>query len=412
MALAHTAIIATKGFQLMVTNSGSSRVPRLLAIVLVLAVSLVFSALPAHADGGAPNLAYVAGTAQGISTIDIGQQKVTGTISVAGDPHSVMLSPDGRFLYVAQPALGRVTMLAARTGASICSANLPGQPALLAFDPTPNANMLYAAGNGAASVSAIDPANCTIKHTFQTGSPVYGLAVVALSSGAAGNNSNQIWVTNTAGVTIFDATGKQLVTIPVQGGPQYLSIPQGTMAYVTTRQGGIDAIDIGSHKVFQLILISGGKYGPMDYDAITGDVYVPDQQHNQLIVLTPLSSGSNPLPPEPNHIYNLGVAPESVAITSDGQLGFVALRGGNVAMIDVPGKQIVNTIFVGGNPHFIITGLYPPVVGTTPQQAATWSTVISILAYVFVIALFIVPILIFRRYSRADPNNNKEKTHV
>ncbi|HCJ33298.1 MAG TPA: hypothetical protein DHV65_03240, partial [Ktedonobacter sp.] len=156
----------------------------------------------------------------------------TGTISVAGDPHSVMLSPDGRFLYVAQPALGRVTMLAARTGASICSANLPGQPALLAFDPTPNANMLYAAGNGAASVSAIDPANCTIKHTFQTGSPVYGLAVVALSSGAAGNNSNQIWVTNTAGVTIFDATGKQLVTIPVQGGPQYLSIPQGTMAYV------------------------------------------------------------------------------------------------------------------------------------------------------------------------------------
>lgn len=386
--------------------------PRLLAIVLVLAVWLAFSALPARADGGAPNLAYVAGTAQGISTIDIGQQKVTGTISVAGDPHSVMLSPDGRFLYVAQPSLGRVTMLAARTGATICSANLPGQPTLLAFDPTPNANMLYAAGNGAASVSAIDPANCTIKHIFQTGSPVYGLAVVALSSGSAGSNSNQIWVTNTAGVTIFDVTGKLLVTIPIPGGPQYLSIPQGTMAYATTRQGGIDAIDIGSHKVFQLILINGGKYGPMDYDAITGEVYVPDQQHNQLVVLTPLSSGGNPLPPEPNHIYKLGVAPESVAITSDGQLGFVALRGGNIAMIDVPGKQIVDTIFVGGNPHFIITGLYPPVVGTTPQQAATWSTVINILAYVFVIALFIVPILIFRRYSRTNAQSNKDKTPV
>lgn len=382
---------------------------RLLAIVLVLAIWLAFSALPARADGGAPNLAYVAGTAQGISTIDIGQQKVTGTISVAGDPHSVMLSPDGRFLYVAQPALGRVTMLAARTGATICSANLPGQPALLAFDPTPNANILYAAGNGAASVSAIDPVNCTIKHTFQTGSPVYGLAVAAISTGQPGS-SNQIWVANTTAVTIFDTTGKQLATIPIPGGPQYLTIPQGTMAYATTRQGGVYALDIGSHKVFPLI--SGGKYGPMDYDAITGDVYVPDQQHNQLVVLTPLSSGGNPLPPEPNHTYKLGVAPESVAITSDGQLGFVALQGGNVAMIDVPGKQVVNTIFVGGNPHFIITGLYPPIVGTTPQQAATWGTVINILAYVFVAALFIVPILIFRRYSRANAQSKKEKTPV
>src|SRR5256885_2302628 len=33
----------------------------------------------AYADGGAPNLAYVAGSAKGISVIDIGQQKVTGS---------------------------------------------------------------------------------------------------------------------------------------------------------------------------------------------------------------------------------------------------------------------------------------------------------------------------------------------
>ncbi len=363
-----------------------------------------FTSPAVRADGGAPNLAYVAGTSQGISTIDIGQQKVSGTLNVAGDPQIEALSLDGRFLYVAQPSLGRVTMLSARTGASICSANLPGQPMLLAFDPTPNANMLYAAGNGDSTASAIDPGNCAIKHTFHANGPVYGLAVAQISSGTS--NSNQLWVANTNDVTIFDASGKLLNTIPIAGGPQYLSIPQGTMAYVTTRQGSVDAIDIGSHKVFSLI--SGGKYGPMDYDAITGDIYVPDQLHNQLVVLTPLSSGGNPLPPEPNHTYKLGVAPQSVAITSDGQLGFVALSGGNVAMLDVPGKQIVNTIFVGGNPHFIITGLYPPVVGTTPQQAAVWGTVINVLAYVFVIALFIVPVLIFRRYSRVDANTKKK----
>ncbi len=377
----------------------------LLSFFLALVLLCTISSPLAHADGGAPNLAYVVGTSQGISTIDIGQQKVTGAFNVKGNPHSVVLSLDGRFLYVAQPSLGRVTMLAARGGSTICAANLPGQPALLAFDPTPGANMLYAAGNGASTISAIDPGNCAIKRTFQTGGPVYGLAVAQISLGTSG--SNQLWVAGTNDVIIFDTSGKQLNAIPIPGGPQYLTIPQGAMAYVTTRQGSVDAIDIASNKVFPLL--SGGKYGPMDYDAITGDVYVPDQQHNQLVVLTPLSSGGNPLPPEPNHTYNLGVEPQSVAITSDGQLGFIALSGGNVAMLDLPGKQIVNTIFVGGDPHFIITGLYPPLIGTTPQQASIWGTVINILAYVFIIVLFIIPLLIFRRYSRPGTSSAKKK---
>jgi DNA-binding beta-propeller fold protein YncE len=367
-------------------------------ILLMVVTIFLFSSPPVHADGGAPNLAYVVGTAKGISTIDIGQQKVTGTMAVGGDPHTIYLSLDGRFLYVAQPALGRITMLAAKTGQTICAANVPGQPTLLAFDTT--ANVLYAAGNGASSVSAIDPSNCAIKHTFMTGGAVYGLAVANIGSGSV---SSQIWVSGPSALNIFDPTGKLLGSIPVPGGPQYLTIPPGTMAYVTTRQGGVDAIDLSSHQV--LSLITGGLFGPMDYDAITGDVYVPDQQNKRLDVLTPLASGETTLPPEPSRKFDLNAPPQSVAITSDGQLGFVALKNGSVAMIDIPGRQIVNTIFVGGSPHFIITGLYPPLVGTTPQQASIWGTVINIAAYVLVVALFIVPILLFRRYSRTAPSD-------
>src|SRR5437879_6585621 len=66
-----------------------------------------------HADGGAPNLAYVAGGAKGISVIDIAQRKVVRTMTVAGNPDALLLSLDGRFLYVTQPQLGRVTTLAA-----------------------------------------------------------------------------------------------------------------------------------------------------------------------------------------------------------------------------------------------------------------------------------------------------------
>jgi len=366
-------------------------------LLLTLISLLLFFPGTAHADGGAPNLAYIAGGPKGISTIDISQQQVTDTISIDGDPHTLVLSLDGRFLYVAQPTLNRVTMLAAKSGATICTATVPGQPSLLAFDPTPNANMLYAAGNGDASVSAIDPTNCKITRTFKTSGPVYGLAVAAVATAGHGD---QLWVADTNAVTLFDtSSGQELGNIAIPGGPQYVSIPVGTTVYVTTHEGSVEAIDLNTHNV--TTLITGGTFGPMDYDAVTGEIYVPDLKSRQLDVLNPLSFGAK-TPPEPNRTYKFAVAPQSVAITSDGQLGFIALSDGNVAMLDVPGRQIVATIHVGGNPNFIITGLYPPAIGTTPQQASMWTTVASVIAYVLVIALLLVPFLIFRRLNRTE----------
>src|SRR5207302_3266914 len=132
----------------------------------------------------------------------------------------------------------------------------------------------------ASSATAIDPSNCNIKRTFTTGGPVYGLAVANVVSGSV---SSQIWVAGPTAVNIFDPTGKLLGNIPVPGGPQYLTFPPGTTIYVTTRQGGVDAIELGTHHIFSLI--TGGTLGPMDDDAITGDVYVPDQQDKRLHVL-------------------------------------------------------------------------------------------------------------------------------
>ena len=109
----------------------------------------------------------------------------------------------------------------------------------------------------------------------------------------------------------------------------------------------------------------------MDYDANTGEVYVPDRNHNQLDVLAPIVAGTTVTQQEPARIIHLSNAPQSVAITSDGQLGFVALSNGQVLMLDIPERTTVTSITVGGTPSFIITGLYPPATNllTTPQQA-------------------------------------------
>lgn len=355
---------------------------------------LVAIPVPALADGGAPNLAYIAGTSAGISVIDIQQVKVTTTFPLKGNPHTIYLSLDGRFLYVTQPALNQVTMLAAKTGQTICTVSVPGQPSLLAYDP--GANMLYAAGNGTSSVTEFDPSNCAIKQTIPTNGPVYGLAVANIGTGSSGN---QLWVAAKT-LEIFDNTGR-IASINIPGGPRYVTIPVGTMVYVTTHDGKLYAVDLSSYQLSPPLL-TGGNFGPMDYDAYNGQVYVPDMLNKQMDVLQPLTSATSAIPHEPDHVIHLGVAPQSVAITSDGQFGFIALAGGNVAILDVPGKSVYSTVFVGGSPQFIITGLYPPSLFTTPQQVSSWETVINIAAYALVFLLLIVPIVFITLRVRAN----------
>lgn len=351
-----------------------SRYGHRLFLFLLLLLPAGFFSQVAHADGGAPQLAYISGTPQGISVIDIAQGRVTRTITSSGDPHTILLSLDGSALYSTQPSLGQVAVLEAKTGKTLCSVKLPGQPSLLALSL--DSTVLYAAGPGDTSVRALDPLSCAIKHTYETHEPVHGLAVTAsTAANATPSTPNQIWITGTTSITIFDATGQLLGSIPIQGGPEYISIPGGFTAYVTTREGTVVAVDLNSQRVIQTLL-SGGQFGPMDYDAITGEVYVPDLKHNQLDVLAPIVADTTFAQQEPAYTIHLRGTPQAVAITSDGQLGFVALTNGQIVMLDVPRRSSIATISVGGLPHFIITGLYPPVNTPviTPQQASSTTT--------------------------------------
>jgi DNA-binding beta-propeller fold protein YncE len=366
----------------------------------------------ANADGGAPNLAYVSGTSPGVSVIDVGQAKVTKTISLAGDPHTILLSQDGGLLYVSQPTLGQVSIIRASTGRLFCTAHLPGEPSLLAIDTV--MNILYAAGSGSAQVTALNPTNCKILNTFEVNGPVYGLAIaLAAGSGIYGSVSNQIWIASNDGLTIFDdQTHQMLGVVPFPDGPQYLSIPPGETLYVTTRHGSVDAVSLKTKEVRRIL--NGGVFGPMDYDALTGEVYVPDEQHQVLNVLSPVDIGVSAIPTEPERVIHTQGTPESVAITSDGLLGFISLREGKVAMLDLIAHRLVYTVDVGGTPHFIITGLYPPPVldiptpvsnATSLQQTTIPAMFWAIVFFASVVTIIIVTLILvwqFRRSVKAE----------
>ncbi|HEX6778768.1 MAG TPA: YncE family protein [Ktedonobacterales bacterium] len=339
------------------------------------------------ADGGAPQLAYVAGAGQGISIIDIAQQRITRSLAVGGEPRTVLLSQDGSALYVTQPTLGRVAVIDAKTGKTRCTANLPGQPLLLALRL--DGAILYVAGQGDTSVRALNPAKCTVERTFETHQPIYGLAVAASTAAdATPDTPNQIWIAGTTSLTVFDATGNLLGTVAIVDGPQHITIPGGFTAYVTTRQGTVVAVDLNTRTVFRTLL-SGSQFGSMDYDAPTGEVYVPDELHNQLDVLIPVTADSPQTPQEPVRIIALSGSPQSVAITNDGALGFVALSNGQVLMLDVPGRKVVSSFAVGGTPRFVITGSYPPIDNppSSSQQTVIHTPSISNLLLILSVAL-------------------------
>ncbi len=328
-------------------------------------MALMSSTERVHADGGAPNLAYVAGAGQGVGIIDIAQQRVTRDFTVSGQPGMVLLSPDGSLLYVTQPGTGQVVALAARTGQVICQASFSGHPALLALSV--DATTLYVAGLNETTLLALNAQTCAQERSFQAPEPIHWLSATLASGEGSDSPRTQLWIAGTNAVGILNDQGQVLDTIPVAGEPEFLCLPGALTAYVTTRQGSVLALDMLTHRVITTLL-TGGVFGSMDYNAVTGEIYVPNQRSRKIDVLTPVLAGMAIVPHEPAYTLPVSGVPQAIAITNDGQMGFVALASGQVDMLDIPGRSTIKTILVGGNPRFIITGAYPPL--TVPQPIA------------------------------------------
>ncbi len=380
-------------------RNGIEQVLLSLFVTFTTFVFFVLFSVPAYADGGAPNLAYVAGGAQGVSVIDIGQQKMTTTFNVGGDPANVQLSLDGRLLYVAQPTLQQVTIFASKVKQAVCHAHVDGSPTLLALDS--GQGLLYVAGNGSTRVTALNSTNCSVVRTLSLQSAVYGLALTNVSSAA--NTATRLWVAESNALSVFDTRGNPLFRVPFPQGPRFLCIPPGNTVYVATEQGSVVAVDTTTYRVSSPLVI-GKSFGPMDYDGTTGEVYVPDIQQGTINVLAPVNVTVPRQPHNPLRTFHLGTTPQSIAITSDGQLGMIALSNGSIAMLDVQTRQFIKTIPVGGHPRFIITGLYPPPFNLTQQQFSLLNVAIDALHYLLAGAIAFVALVAVLRYRRLTKN--------
>jgi hypothetical protein len=84
-----------------------------------------------------------------------------------------------------------------------------------------------------------------------------------------------------------------------------------------------------THRVITTLL-TGGAFGSMDYNAVTGEIYVPNQRLRQIDVLTPVLAGVAIVPREPAYTLPVSGVPQAIAITNghEPRLGKQGLAGG------------------------------------------------------------------------------------
>ncbi len=326
-------------------------------LALVLACSGVLALLPVgatRADGGAPNLAYVAGTGDagnGLAIIDIAQRKVTRTITLGGAPWGVVLSADNRYAYVTEQAAGQMAIIDTRTYAVTGTIATGAGATGLAIDLA-DAAQVFVANRDAGTVTALDPDHRRVLATIAVGQQPTGIAIAGLGTSIGG--APQVFVANAGSdtVSVIDALSRQVTaTIPVPGGPQYVVVlANASVAYVTTRAGQVVVIALATHTVVgTLVRRDGASLGVMDYDAVTSQIYVPDAASGDVSIFAPVTaSGGGGFPNASIQHFPIAGGPSAVAITFDGAYAFIAQRdAGQVTMLDATTRQPLASIAVG-----------------------------------------------------------------
>src|SRR5579872_6886832 len=379
-------------------------------LVAGLIATYVLPGVPvARLDGGAPNLAYVVGggaNGRDLVIIDVAKRAVTGRVSFAAAPSSIALSIDAHDAYVTLPSAGAVAVVDAARKTVAASIPVGPGPMMAVRWYSRGTVVLFVTVSGKNQVAIVNPDTPHILATIPVGAHPSGEALATQGSGIVDTDINdaELYVANTDSSTVSVISTNQqkvIATIPVPGQPLQVVVPAtGGIAYVATTTGAVYALSLARHTLLGMLLQlpSGHAAGQMDYDAITGQIYVPDPVGGVVEVL------------EPARTLTIPGNPSAVAITFDGALGFIAEQSsGQVAMLDGASHQTLATIAVGGSPVAVLTGAYPP---PAPSQSTPAVVFVGIgIGIVVILALAAGGFVLWRRRT-AQPHEiieTKEK---
>ena len=292
-----------------------------------------------------------------VAVIDTAQNKVVGTIPVPKGPHGLVITPNGRKVYVSS--------------------------------------------DGASTVSVIDTASDRVTATIEVGANPHGLAV----SGDGRRVLVMGWGTNRA-LVIDTATDRVITEVPVAQRHRC----DGNTAWVGAQQQGATALvrlDLTAGKETARVALDKtprglelSPDGKRVFFTLAGidSIQVLDTTSNQIVAQIPVGASPHLAPFTPDGRWALAVvqgpgelaildtatntvaaavpvgkAPHWSASSSDGRTAYVTNEGTNdVSVVDLAGRRVLATIPVGNAPRKIavqpgaIAAAASPATATAP----------------------------------------------
>jgi YVTN family beta-propeller protein len=295
-----------------------------------------------------------------VAVLDTHTQRVLSIIPVPPGPHGLVVTPDGRKVYLSSDGASAVSVIDTATDRIVRSIDVGPTPHGLAISP--DGHQVVVSGWGANRVSVIDTTTDSIVGSVSVPQPHN--SVISRDGRTAYVGSQQQGATAIVMVDLVQQT--QVGTIPLDKTPRALDLSvDGTQLYVTV--AGMDAVqvlDIASKRVMDPISVGISPHQPL----------IPPAGPVGLVVSQ--GTGTLELLDLPRHAVSstvqVGKAPHWIAISSDGATAYVTNEGSNdVSIVDLARRTVATTIAVGNAPRKIAVQPGPGATASAPLPAPT-----------------------------------------
>ncbi len=334
--------------------------------VLVASVLPALLTLAAWAQAAQPTPATAAPKAyvglfkdNAVAVLDTGENRVLRTIPVPPGPHGVVVTPDGRKVYVSSDGASTVSVIDTATDRVVGSIEVGPTPHGLAIST--DGRQVLVMGFGTNQAVIIDTTSDQI---------VGRLPIPQPHNSAISPNGRIAYVASqqqgATALVILDLVGKtQVGTIPLDKTPRALALSSdGRRLYLTV--AGSDSVlvfDPASNRVVGQIPVGASPHHPLfTPDGQSG--LVVSQGPGELTILNPTISTAT-------GSVRVGKTPHWIATSADGRTAYVTNEGSNdVSVVDLASRTVRATIPVGNAPRKIAVQPGPAPTASAPAVPA------------------------------------------
>jgi YVTN family beta-propeller protein len=357
-----------------VYNSGCSRMWWTIASAVVLAVLPVMSGTSVAAAAASPK-AYV-GLFQdnAVAVLDAGSGRLLRTIPVAAGPHGLVITKDGRQVYVSSDGSSVVSVIDTDSDRVSRTIEVGKEPHGLAL--TPDGRLLLVAVNGADRVALVETATGAVTATVSVGKPHtisvrpdgklayvasqepsrFALAVIDLDARAVvrtialdkpprdlefGYDGKALYFTKAGvnAVQVLDPTSEAIVEIPTGVSPHYANVFRGMTLGLAVVQGSGELLlfDPATNRPVRSIAVGKQPH----WVAVSGDgktAYVTNEGSNDVSIVE-LATGKTAT-------TDAGKAPRKIVVQA---AAMAAEAGAKVSIANFQFVPAVVTIAPGGS---------------------------------------------------------------